>query len=86
MKKLLFITVLLLTSCSAKSIEEESCKCNKETYTYEQRAVTGSNGLPILQAYKVVLSNEVVPCQDEQEQVSLGDGNYFVIECEQLIN
>jgi hypothetical protein len=81
MKKLLFITGLLLASCSSDSIEEESCRCTKEIYTYEQRAITGANGLPILQAYKVVLSNEVVPCQDEQEQVSLGDGNYFVIEC-----
>jgi len=80
MKKLLFITGLLLASCSADSVEED-CNCEKETYTYEQRAVVGSNGLPTLIAFKVILSTERVPCQTEQEQVSMGDDTYFVIEC-----
>jgi len=82
MKKLLFIIGLLIVSCSAESIEEDSCRCEKETFTFIQETVTGANGLPILVSFRETISTEVVPCQEEQEQVSNGDDTYYKIECE----
>lgn len=77
----LLIIALLLVSCSKDSVDEEGCECLKETYTYEQGATIGSNGLPVSTFNRVTLSIEEVVCQDEQEQTSLGNNNYFVIEC-----
>lgn len=80
--KLLLIT-LLITSCSSDSIELDDCRCEKETFTFEQSITLGVNGLPVLSFNKVVLSNEAVNCQDEQDQVSIGNDIYFSITCDE---
>ena len=80
MKKLLTIlTIATLLSCSTDDANE--CNCEKETYTFEQGTTINQAGLPVTTFTKVILSNEVVPCQDEQPQQSNGDNTYFVIEC-----
>jgi len=76
--KILLISLLIL-SCSAN---DDDCNCEKETYRYNQYTVTGSNGLPHLTFDKEVLSIETVNCQDEQDQVSQGNGVYFNITCD----
>jgi len=75
----LFILFLLLASCSN---DDDVCNCEKETYYYEQGWEYNGAGLPVLSSERTVLSTEVVPCQEEQEQQSNGDGTYFVIQCE----
>ena len=79
--KLLLIT-LLLSSCSEDRIEDDSCRCNKETFTFEQTTTIGGGGLPVLTYERITLSNEDVACQDEQEQVSQGNDIYFTITCD----
>lgn len=80
MKKLLLFTFALITlSCSKDEVNE--CNCNKTVYEYEQYSTTNGAGLPVLAFEMVELSNEVVPCQDEQDETPNGNGTYFVIDC-----
>ena len=86
LNRLIFLSIaivvsILLASCSASDNPNEDCNCEKETYTYEIIVLTGANGLPYLSSEKVILSNESVPCQDEQTQADLGDNIYFDIKC-----
>jgi len=78
MKKLIILSALLL-SCTAE--DQDDCECIKETYKWNQQAITMPNGLPRMQATKEILSTQRVPCQEEQEQTPEGNGVYFDIDC-----
>jgi hypothetical protein len=79
---LLYALTLMLLSCPPNDDGINDCDCLRTEYTYTTITFIGSNGLPLVHQVREDLSTEVVPCQDEQEQTSLGNGNYFEITCE----
>jgi len=71
-------TVTFNTSCST---DDDVCNCVKTSYEFDQYVITGPNGLPVMTFDKIILSDESVPCQDEQEQTSTGNNVYYDINC-----
>jgi hypothetical protein len=83
MKKLLLLLLFVLKlSCNSSDDETEQCQCTKETYKRTTETVFDSNGLPHLVFGIDTLSTEIVNCQDEQQDVSLGNQIYFSIVCD----
>ena len=80
MKKLILILCIFTLSCSISN-EDDLCNCTKETYEYVTTVVSDTNGMPHLTHEKVILSTEIVNCQDEQTQVEQGT-IYFDITCD----
>jgi hypothetical protein len=79
MKKLvLLLSVILFTACSTS---DEPCECEKEVWRNETTVVFLSNGLPVTSGERVTVSREIVPCQEEQEQVRINHAEYFTIRC-----
>jgi len=70
--------VTFITSCST---DDDGCNCVKTSYEFDQYATTGTNGLPVMTFDKIILSEENVPCQDEQGQTSAGNNVYYDINC-----
>jgi hypothetical protein len=78
MKKLvLLLSVILFTACST----DEACECEKEVWRNETTVVFLPNGLPVTRGERVTVSREIVPCQEEQEQVRINHAEYFTIRC-----
>lgn len=73
---ILGIILLILTSCSA----EDDCVCEKETFKQEYDIVF-IGGLPKTIVIKNTISKEIVPCQDEQKNISLGNDIFFNVNC-----
>lgn len=79
MKKLvLLLSVILFTACS---VSDEACECEKEIWRDETIVVFLPNGLPVTRSERVIISREIVPCQEEQEQVRINHAEYFTISC-----
>lgn len=78
---LIYAFTLMLASCSPSDDGVNDCDCTQTTYTYDIVVVTGDSGLPVVTQVRRDLSTEVVPCQEEQTNVSLGDNTYFEILC-----
>lgn len=81
-KILIIALTVALSSCSKDNIDDD-CNCNKYTYETQSSVVIGTNGLPQTVYNTVLISNEVVVCQEEG-RTDLPNNMYYVIDCEQI--
>ena len=82
LKKLLLVLLICapFVSCEKEDLSDD-CGCVKTVERFESYYEI-INTLPITRIRWVVLSEEVVPCQEEQYRTELGDQIFFTIECE----
>ena len=74
MKRLLYILIFLMISCS-----NDECDCVKITYNdYSYEHIKGE--IVITTFDPIEVSREYVVCQDERTEV-LKEGYFYVIEC-----
>ena len=79
MKKLKFIAIFLLFSCSSEIIEtEEDCGCVKTTYYYKD---ISTEYIQHIDTY--VLTIEDVPCSNEAFKELISENIYYTIRCDE---
>ena len=76
MKKLLLLSVIILTSCSIKDLPKEDCNCTKTTYYYKD---ISTQYIEHIDTY--IVGIEDIDCAEQVFKKPLGNDLYYSIKC-----